>query len=225
MNFSEPDWTTRAGRKLQQLADLLAEDKPDRHFEVVVFGSAPISLYVDASHVSADVDLYVSQLGGGQPDEAQVVKDCITRHGLGKGQSAFYIELTPSWVFKAGSDWQPRAQKHQVRNVTFVFPAPLDILIGKLHRLEKKDLSAFELIRPTERDLIARIRDVPGFFRLNLGGEKSAFHANTERLWPLLYGHPINVKKEIIAPALAALEDYEGDDKLDLQRVMNLVEF
>ena len=92
--FNEPDWTTRAGRKLQQLADLLVADEPDWHFEVVVFGSAPISLYVDASHVSGDVDLYVSQLGGGQPDEAQVVKDCIARHGLGKGQSAFYIELT-----------------------------------------------------------------------------------------------------------------------------------
>lgn len=33
MTVSAPDWTTRVGRMLQQLADLLAEDEPDRHFE------------------------------------------------------------------------------------------------------------------------------------------------------------------------------------------------
>jgi hypothetical protein len=97
--------------------------------------------------------------------------------------------------------------------VTLRFAHPIDILIGKIHRLEPKDLKAFELVRaitgePTETALLQELRDAPDLFSLAhmpAEGEK-AFSENVAILWPLFFGREIDVEGEITTPARAILK-------------------
>ena len=59
--------------------------------------------------------------------------------------------------FRSSPRWKDRTQRAKLRNCTFIFPHPIDILIAKLHRLDDKDLRAFEIVRaktghPTEEE-------------------------------------------------------------------------
>jgi hypothetical protein len=97
--------------------------------------------------------------------------------------------------------------------VTIRFAHPIDILIGKIHRLEPKDLKAFELVRaitgePTQTALLQELRDAPDLFSLAYmpaEGER-AFSENVSILWPLFFGREIDVEREITTPARAILK-------------------
>ena len=60
--------------------------------------------------------------------------------------------------------WRTRAATVQLDNVTLTIPHPLDILIGKLSRLEAKDVKAFERViqlsgHPTADELRSELQD------------------------------------------------------------------
>lgn len=178
---------------------------------LVVFGSAPLQLALDASFLSADVDIATIK----HLDE---LKALVEEMGLGKGQAPYYVEIVASYVFRPNPNWWNRARREQLHGVEFVFPAPIDILLGKLHRLDEKDLKAFRLVRektahPTEAEMILELRECHEKFRPKFNGTRSDYHRNTERLWPELFGHEIDVAKLIIQPVLAELArvGYEDD--------------
>ena len=82
--------------------------------------------------------------------------------------------------------------------------------MGKLRRLEEKDLRAFKVVkqrinRPTEAEMIAELRDAWEVFAAEKDGTKSVLWKNTERLWPHLFGREIDVRGEIFEPVLAEL--------------------
>jgi hypothetical protein len=198
------NWETAAGRLLRKFIAGLSKDHP---IVLNVFGSAPLQLKLDPSFLSGDVDVFSSE------DLGHVVTDLQ----LGKGQSDPYIEIVPASIFIATPVWRDRADKRVFDNVTVYIASPLDVLVGKIKRLDPKDLDAFDLVRektggPTEEVLKNALQDVIDMYRPSFDEENSGGDAivNTRRLWLHFFGHDIDVRREIIAPGLRAREEACG---------------
>lgn len=203
------NWEAPNGKLLLKLIEGLPKHQP---FVINVFGSAPLQLQLDATFLSGDVDIFSSE------DIATFVEQL----GLGKGQSEPYIEVVSESVFIASAAWRDRSVREVFGNVTIYVAGPIDVLVGKLKRLDQKDLKAFDLVKaktggPSEAELVQALRRVvdlyrPAFDEENPGGDPIA---NTRRLWQHLYGHDIDVRAEIIAPALSARREAYGQNAPD----------
>lgn len=211
------NWATPAG---QLLNELLAHLPRDREIEITVFGSAPLQLGLDATFQSGDVDIF------GPEDFTPIIQQA----GLSKTGERMYIEQTPPTVFIASHTWRERACTVRRGNVTFTFPHPIDILVAKIKRLVPKDLRAYHLVydktgHPTEAEMkvaLQRVVDIyrPGFDEEEMQGDP---HENTRTVWRELYGREIDVRAEIIRPALAERRSALGldvpDYKAELRRL------
>ena len=167
---------------------------------------------LDPSFLSGDVDIFTSE----------DLESFVQMMQLGKNVALPYIEIVPERIFIASVTWRDRAVKEVFGNVTVYIASPLDVLVGKLKRLEAKDLKAFDLVKaltggPTEEELKKALGNVidmyrPAFDEENPGGDPIA---NTRRVWMHLYGHDIDVRKEIIRPALEAQKEAFGQNAPD----------
>jgi hypothetical protein len=112
--------------------------------------------------------------------------------------------------FRTSPRWQERAFTTEIGNVTLILPHPIDILIGKMHRLAEKDLAAFRLVidrtgHPTEDELRRELQFAVDLYRPNFDEEMVGdITSNTRVLWQELWGKQIDVRAEIIRPAIAA---------------------
>jgi hypothetical protein len=175
----QPDWNTQAGRTLVALAKAIRQKGLVLEKPIVVFGSAPLQICIDPAFLSADVDVCLA----GQTD---LLKELVEEIGLSKGKAAFYIEVVPEYIFRPGPNWRDRVATVTLNEVVFQFPAPLDILLAKLRRLEEKDLRAFQLVlqktgHPEEEELIHELRASYDLFYCQKNGQKSALWENTEK--------------------------------------------
>jgi hypothetical protein len=210
------NWNTQAGRALKTLAEAIERKGFILKKPILVFGSAPLQICIDPTLLSGDVDISAE----GQIDEVKELVDAI---GYGKGKAKFYIEVVPSYIFRAGKNWHERASTLMLHGVQFIFPDPLDILLAKLRRLDTKDLLAFRIVRektggPTEEQLIAELRHDYDLFYIQENGEKSVLWVNTEKLWPLLFGREINAREVIVRPVVDELSLTMEPDYLELLR-------
>lgn len=190
------DWGTPAGH----LLDLLVKALPgEQSWRIIVFGSSPLQLGVDSNFLSGDVDVIPL---------ADIEPYCQTA-GLLEGQRGVYLEICMAAAFQASSDWMMRACEVKREHVTFILPHPLDILVSKVKRLEPKDLAAFKLViaktgHPTEEELLLALQRLVDLYRPNFDEEsKGDPWANTVELWRELFQKPIDVSRDIVAPALA----------------------
>jgi hypothetical protein len=167
----QPDWNTPAGRALVALSTAIQRKGLVFLKPIVVFGSAPLQIYIDPAFLSADVDISLA----GQDD---LLKGLVEEIGLGKGKAAYYIEVVPEYIFRPGPNWRERTTSVLLNGVSFLFPAPLDILLAKLRRLDEKDIRAFQLVlektgRPSEEQLIRELRASYDVFYYQKNGRKS----------------------------------------------------
>jgi len=177
-----------------------------------------LQLRLDASFLSGDVDLFTDEKVG----------DLITSLGLGEGQSDPHIDVVPERIFIVDPGWRNRGTKEVFGNVTVYAAGDLDVLVGKVKRLEPKDLRAFDLVKaktggPTERVLLQALQNVvdmyrPAFDEDNSGGDATV---NTRILWQHLFGRDIDVRKEIIAPALEARKKFYGGGLQKDREILN----
>src|SRR5262249_25323572 len=96
-SFDEPcgpnlEWSTPAGRVIDQLVDALPED---RSWKIILFGSSPLQLAIDPTFLSGDVDIIPSA----------DVEDYCRQAGLLKGQAPIYVEPCAVTAFTASADW------------------------------------------------------------------------------------------------------------------------
>lgn len=202
------------------MLDKLVEALPaSRHWQIIVFGSAPLQLGIDSAFASGDVDII--------PQED--VSSFCDLAGLLKGQCPIYVEPCTIAAFTASADWFVRAHTCVRRHVSFVFPHPIDILVSKIKRLEEKDLAAYRMVRaktghPTEDELIGALQRMVDVYRPNFDEESSGdpMH-NTQVLWQELFKKPIDVRQVIIAPALTARKQHYQSPGSGLKSLLGLL--
>jgi hypothetical protein len=215
------NWDSAAGQALTSLLAGLQAAGGD--WLVNVFGSAPLQMAYSQDFLSNDID--TSVVWQREPDFERVVEQLQ----LGRGQSEFYIQTCKEAAFRTSPKWKDRAFLDIRGSVTLRFAHPMDILIGKLHRLEEKDLKAFYLVHaatgePTEQTLLQELRDAPDLFSHAYMAPHSAgsYAQNVSKFWTLFYQKEIDVEREIIIPANAILRqnyDIGGGHKADLRSI------
>lgn len=203
------DLSTLAGELLKRFVATLPKD---RHFEITVFGSAPIQMLIDARLNSADVDVF---------SDVEYLREMVDRAGFGQDKAAFYIQVSSELNFRTSPRWKDRVQMTTYENCTLRFPHPIDILIAKLNRLDEKDVEAFRVVmrktgHPTEAELIHELQMAVDLFRPSFDEEQGHDMANNcRRLWPIIYGREIDPRAEIIAPALQKRREGYGEPTRD----------
>lgn len=191
------NWDTPAGRALRRFFTTLPADRP---FRLTLYGSAPLQLTLDPHWVSADVDLF--------SNDDEDLAEWVLRAGLNKEAGQFYLEPGFELSFRTSPRWRERARVHTLQNVTLTLPHPLDILIGKLDRLDSKDLLAFRRVieltaHPTEAELRHELQNAVDLYRPSFDADSpNRYPENTSRLWREIFGKELDLRREIIAPAL-----------------------
>ena len=103
-------------------------------------------------------------------------------------------------------------------------PHPLDILIGKLDRLDAKDLKAFERIRhltghPTSGELQHELQNAVDLFRPAFDDDSpNQYPENTRRLWREIFREDIDIQRDIIEPAMARRKQGYGEQPPDYKK-------
>jgi len=209
------DWHTPAGALLEKFLATLPKDRP---FHLTLYGSAPLQLTVDRQLLSGDVDLF--------SDDDEDLARFVESAKLDKSSGGLYLEPGYELSFRTSPRWRQRAANVQIANVTLTIPHPLDILIGKLDRLDPKDLKAFERViqisgHPTPPELIAELQNAVDLFRPGFDEESpNRFPENTRRLWREIYRAEIDVQAEIIAPAIVRRRQGYGQTPPDYKSAL-----
>jgi hypothetical protein len=215
------DWDTTAGRALSAL--IAGLQGAGGEWLVNVFGSAPLQMAYARDFISNDVD--TSVIWQKEPEFERVIHE----NRLGRDQAELYIQSCKEAAFRTSPKWKDRAFRDIRGLITLRFAHPIDILLGKLNRLEEKDFKAFELVRsatgePTEQTLLRELREAPDLFsHAYIAPRGTASYAqNTARFWHLFYQKDIDIEREIIVPANEALRrnyDIGGNYKADLRAI------
>jgi hypothetical protein len=190
------NWDNSSGRLLLRTMQVLDQGQP---LTLDLFGSAPLQMGVDANLVSADLDLL---------DDSEQTHELLSAQRMLKGQASPYVEPCDETSFTAAAGWRKRAYQYEHGHVTVVFPHPIDILVSKVKRMAEKDYHAFEAVRavtghPTEPELIASLQRMVDLYRPSFDEEAAQDpFANTRLLWQRFFGHDIEVRAQIITPAL-----------------------
>lgn len=198
----------------------------DDILRLTLFGSSPLQLALEPTFLSVDIDHFPQEW-----DDKEVVEQAVADAGLRKGEADLYVQVCVETNFRSSPRWRDRIFVTQVGSVTLALPHPIDILIAKLHRLEEKDMRAFRMViektgHPTEDEMRRELQMAVDLFRPNLDEEMAGdIITNTRVLWQELWGKEINVRQEIIAPALARIREGYAPDlprhdyKADLRRL------
>ena len=204
-------WQSPAGQRLDAFARALP---PSPQFEITVFGSASIQLFIDQTFLSADIDLF------GSEETYDSLIAFVDKQGWTKERADFYVQVCDPYAFKSTGDWKDRAVKAERHGHVFRIVHPWDALVSKLQRLEEKDIEAFKLViaktgHPTEAEFTRHLQKAVDLYRPKFDEEtaRGDMMLNTRELWKILWSKEIDVRAAIIRPALArAQHDYTPAD-------------
>lgn len=199
------EWQSPAGRRLDDFARQLPATP---RLSIVVFGSAPLQLFVDPRFLSADIDIF------GDEETTERLIEFVESQSWNKESSPeFYIQVCDPLAFKSTIDWQSRAVEVERHGHLFRFVHPWDVLVSKLQRLEPKDLNAFRIViektgHPTEDEFARHLQLAVDLYRPKFDEESARgdMLANTHILWQELWQKKIDVRARIIRPAVERTE-------------------
>ena len=188
----EIDLTSPAGVMLKRMVALAPPGSL-----LTLFGSAPLQITLDRGFISADVDC-IAPAGFAQ---------CIKEAGLDDGKLPLYVQVCDHLSFRTSSLWQDRAFTFPLDGRQVRLPHPIDILIGKLNRMDEKDLQAFKMVKektghPTEEEMIAELQNAVDLYRPGFDeSQRKDMKITTRMLWRDFFGKDIDVVARIIGPA------------------------
>lgn len=206
-----PRWDTLAGKVLDSFFAAVHQAMPTYDQPLTIFGSAPIQLCLDEAFASADVDIMV--LEGGEK-----LRRIAAEAGLGRAgnvRSAFGVQICPPLLFNPTPHYLQRAHTEVRQGLTIIVPHLRDILIAKLHRscvegqdgLIPKDRRAFQRVRelsgghPSLPELLQDLVNCESSFRPRHDGGLNSFRFNAEAALLEIYGHRLDLKRDILDPA------------------------
>ena len=169
--------------------------------------------------MSGDVDLF-------SDDDEEDLAALVAAAKLDQMQGGLYLEPGFELSFRTSPRWRARAVTVQQGNVTLTIPHPLDILIGKLNRLDAKDLKAFERVmqlsgHPTAAEFRHELQNAVDLFRPAFEGDSpNQYPENTRRLWREIFQAEIDIQRDIIEPALALRKQGYGEAPPDYKRAL-----
>lgn len=211
----EVDWSTPAGKLLRSFAASLP---PGREYRFTLYGSAPLQLTLDPEFLSADIDLF--------SDGDEDISALIAAAGFGSASGGLYLESGFELSFRTSPRWRTRSRQARVENAVVTIPHPIDILIGKLDRFALKDLQAFERViqitgHPTKEEFLVELQNAVDLFRPGFEEESvNRYPENTIRLWKEVFGSELDVRLEIVAPALARRRAGYGETPPPYKKVL-----
>ncbi|HEY5041238.1 MAG TPA: hypothetical protein VIK53_04490 [Verrucomicrobiae bacterium] len=214
----EIDWSAPAGQALEKFLKSLP---PQQAFAITVYGSAPLQLTVDRQLLSADVDIFA--------DDDQDLSALVAAAKMDKDSGGIYIEPGFKLSFRTHPHWLRRAKTIRRDMVTLTLPHPLDILIGKLDRLDAKDLKAYERViqltgHPTAEEFKLELQNAVDLFRPAFDEDSpNRYPENTRRLWREIFHGEIDVRREIIEPAIARRRIGYGETPPGYKSVLGLI--
>ncbi len=208
-----PNWDTLAGRVLDAFFKAVHEALPAYAQPLTIFGSAPIQLCLDEGFTSADVDVMVL-------DAAARLREIATTAGVGRSgtlHSVYGVQICPPLLFRPTPHYLQRAHVETRHGLRIIVPHLRDILIGKLHRfrhegqqgLAAKDRRAFQRVRelcnghPTKGEFMADLVSCEPSFRPTHDGSVNAFRWNAMDALSIIYGHELDLQRDIVMPAAA----------------------
>lgn len=211
-----PRWDTLAGKVLDSFFAAVHQAMPDYDQPLTIFGSAPIQLCLDEDFASADVDIMV--LEGGEK-----LRQIAAEAGLGRAgniRSAFGVQICPPLLFNPTPHYLQRAHTEVRQGLTIIVPHLRDILTAKLHRsrlegqesLIPKDRRAFQRVRelsgghPTLAEFLQDLVNCESSFRPPHDGGLNSFRFNAETALLEIYGHHLDLKRDILDPASFAAQ-------------------
>ena len=168
--------------------------------------------------MSGDVDLF--------SDDDEDLAALIVAAKLDKTHGGFYLEPGFELSFRTSPRWRQRAKTVQRDNVALTIPHPVDILIGKLDRLDAKDLKAFERTiqltgHPTAAELKRELQNAVDLFRPAFDDDSpNRYPENTRKLWRELFHAEINIRQEIIKPAIVRRKQGYGETPPDYKQTL-----
>jgi hypothetical protein len=153
--------------------------------------------------------------------------DALVRQiGLAKGQADFYLEPGFRLSFRTTPRMRGRARTERLGPVTVIIPHRYDILLGKLDRLIEKDLLAFRMVieltgHPTRAEFQHELQEAVDLFRPSFAEESpNRYPENAVRLWRDLWRAELDLRRDIIAPALARRRAGHGEPPPDYKRAL-----
>lgn len=204
-----PDWNSPAGKLISQLANAIP---PDRATPIMVFGSAALQLTVapvvpcavvlitpDMEYADNRMPHYPHALS-----RAEIIS-LAAKIGLLTNDQKPSLFITAPFVFDASPHYVRRAQEVTLGNALVTIPHPLDILISKLHYLDKEDVQAFRCMQnqhqyPTPEIFIEALRQSVSLFRWR--PKDSRIFYNVPRIGKLLWKRTIDMNRAILDHAL-----------------------
>jgi hypothetical protein len=214
-----PRWDTLAGRVLDTFFAAVHARLPEYDQPLTIFGSAPIQLCLDESFASADVDLMV--LEGGEELRRIATESGTACTGMGR----YGVQICPPQLFRPPPHYLQRAHVETRHGLKIIVPHLRDILIAKLHRsrvdgqegLVPKDRRAFQRVRelsgghPTLEELLQDLVACEPSFRPMADGGVNSFRLNAQDMLAELYGHPLDLQRNIFEPAARAAHHPDAD--------------
>lgn len=210
------DCETPSGKLLHRLTATMSSQADIKECGLLVFGSSPWEFGAGLSVNSGDIDVTPDQF---YPIFGAFLKD----NQLLTGDP--HVQLCPPGVFRPGQMWSSRAVHRVLNGIEISLPHPIDIIAGKLHRLDPKDYHGINLYlgatgRPTHQDVTKYARENPDW--LLSGSElNQTLITNLEIFHVYLGGGRLDVENEIIGNIAQQYE--EALDRQPLQSRVDLL--
>jgi hypothetical protein len=192
------DSQTPSGKILLELTRRMSVESDLKETGIVVFGSSPIEFSLLLDVQSGDVDITPDQF-------LEHLRNRVSEWDLSRGDP--HIQVLPSTVFKPGKNYLLRACALQTNRIQVILPHPIDLIFGKLHRLDSKDYKSVNALvgacgRPTGQDLQDYMVENPDIFEDTFEQVKKLKN-NIETLFSYLTNETIDIQERYITPSVA----------------------
>lgn len=203
------DCQTHSGSLLHRLTSAMSATPDIRECGLLIFGSSPLEFGLGIALNSGDIDITPDQL-------YPIFGTFLKNNNLLSGNP--HVQLCPPGLFRPGQMWPRRAVNRTLNEVEVLLPHPIDIIAGKLHRLDERDYQGIQKLidstgRPTSADMLTYAKENPDWL-LSEGAVNEKVVDNFETFYSFLGGKDLDVREDILKASLFEYKSVTEEDSL-----------